>query len=101
MRLVLGAARADAAGKGCVDHPVLRDGLDRVEHLDVAGAAAQVGAEVAGHVVALQRGALLVDLRLGPHDDAGDAEPALQAAARGEGVGELLPLRFVARPRAS
>ena len=42
--------------------------------------------------VAVEVGALLVDLRLGPHHDAGDAEPALQAAAGGEGVGEALPL---------
>ena len=42
-----------------------------------------------------ERVALLVDLRLGPHHDAGDAEPALQTAARGEGVGEALPLGLV------
>ena len=42
--------------------------------------------------VAVEVGALLVDLRLGPHHDAGDAEPALQPAARGERVGEALAL---------
>ena len=36
----------------------------------------------------LQVGALLVDLRFGAHDDARDAEPALQAAACGERIGE-------------
>src|SRR5829696_2887736 len=50
------------------------------------------GAEVAGHVRPGEVGALLVDLRLGPHNDAGDAEPALQAAARGEGIGVTLAL---------
>ena len=38
------------------------------------------------HRRAVEVGALLVDLRLGPHHDAGDAEPALQPAARGEGA---------------
>ena len=42
---------------------------------------------MAGHVVALERRALLVDLGLRPHDDAGDAEPALQATAGRERVG--------------
>ena len=39
--------------------------------------------------------ALLVDLGLGPHDDAGDAEAALQPAAGGEGVGVALALVVV------
>ena len=47
---------------------------------------------MAGHVVAGEVGALLVDLGLGPHDDAGDAEAALQAAAGGEGVGVAVAL---------
>ena len=42
--------------------------------------------------LALEVGALLVDLCLGAHDDAGDAEAALQAAARGERVGEPIAL---------
>ena len=64
------------------------DRIDGLEDLDVARAAAQVRAEMAGHVAGLQVGALLVDLRFGAHHDPRDAEPALQAAARGERVGE-------------
>ena len=85
---VLGATGTDAAGQRGVDRYALGNGLDRVEHLHVAGAATQVRAEVAGHVVAFQRSALLVDLRLGPHHDAGDAVTALQATARRERIGE-------------
>ena len=91
-RLVPGAARADAAR--LLGHQLLAggDGLDGVEDLHVAGAAAEVGAEVAGHVLAGEVGTLLVDLGLGPHDDAGDAEAALQAAAGRERVGVAGPL---------
>ena len=85
---VLRTAGSDAAGQTGVDNLAVGNGLDRVEHLHVAGAPAQVRAEVAGHVVALQVCTLLVDLRLCAHDDAGDAEPALETATGSERVGE-------------
>jgi len=94
-RLVAHRARTDATGGIGSNFLPERHGLDGVEHLHVPGAAAQVRAEVARHVVALQLGALLVDLRLGAHHDAGDAEPALQTAARGECIGEPSALRIV------
>ena len=91
-RLVLGARRADRGAERRLERLALGDRLDGVEDLDVAGAPAQVGAEVRGHRRPVEVGALLVDLRLGAHDDARDAEPALQPAARGEGLGEPLAL---------
>ena len=91
-RLVLGARRTDRTAQRGLERLALGHGLDGVEDLDVAGAPTQVGAEVRGHRPAVEVGALLVDLRLGPHDDAGDAEPALQPTAGGERIGEALPL---------
>ncbi len=91
-RLVLRSSPADVGRQRRRAHGSLGDGLDRVEDLHVAGATTEVGTEMRRHLLAGQRGALLVDLRLGPHHDAGDAEPALEAAARGERVGERLPL---------
>ena len=91
-RLVLGARCADARTEGRLERLALGDGLDGVEDLHVPGAAAEVGAEVRSHRRAIEVGALLVDLRLGPHDDARDAEAALQATAGGERVGEAAPL---------
>ena len=44
------------------------------------------------HAVAVEIGALLVDLRLGAHHDAGNAEAALQAATGGEGGGVPITL---------
>ena len=91
-RLVLGARGTDAA-LGRRDRLLaLRHGLDGVEHFHVARATAQVCAEVAFHVLTLEAGALLVDLGLGPHHDAGDAVTALQTAAGGEGVGVRVAL---------
>ena len=78
---------ADAGAQGGLERLALGHRLDGVEDLDVAGAPAQVGAEVRRHRGPVEVGALLVDLRLGPHHDAGDAEPALQPAAGREGVG--------------
>ncbi len=69
--------------------------VDRVEDLHVAGAPAEMCPEVGLHGCLGERVALLVDLGLGPHDDARDAEPALQAAARRERVGEALPFGLV------
>ena len=86
--LVLRTGCADRGGQLGRAHGAAGDGLDRVEHLHVAGASAQVGAEVAAHLVAPQIGPLLVDLGLGAHDDAGNAEAALQATAGRERVGE-------------
>ena len=56
-----------------------REQLDRIQDLHVAGAAAQVGAEMARRVLASEVGALLRDQRLRAHHDAGRAEAALQA----------------------
>ena len=61
-RLVLGPAGPDAARQRRLQLLAGGDRLDGVEHLDVAGAAAEVGAEVAGHVVPREVRALLVDL---------------------------------------
>ena len=94
-RLVLGAGAADLVRQRRREGLALRHRLDRVEDLDVPGAPAQVCAEVRGHALPGERVALLVDLGLGAHDDAGDAEPALQTAARGEGVRERVALGFV------
>ena len=94
-RFVLGAAAADLARQLRIEPLTAGDGLDGVEHLHVAGAATQVRAEVPAHVGTIERSTLLVDLRLGAHDDAGDAEAALQPAACGERFGELLSLVVV------
>jgi hypothetical protein len=69
--------------------------VDRVEDLDVARAAAEVGPQVAGCVVAREARSLLVEQGLGAHDDAGRAEPALQRAAGRERVGEAGALGLV------
>ena len=98
--LVLDSAPTDLARQLRRELLAAGDGLDGVEHLHVPGAAAQVRTEVAAHVAAVQLGALLVDLRLGPHDDARNAEAALQAAARGERIGERAGARPRRRPRA-
>ena len=91
--LVLRATASDGRRERGRELLALGDGVDRVEHLHVTGAAAEVSAEVSSHVGTFEVGTLLVDLRLGAHDDAGDAEPALQPTARSEGVGEGLALR--------
>ena len=80
LRLVLGTGLADATTEGDLERLALGHRLDGVEDLDVPRAAAQVGAEMRGHAVPVEIGALLVDLRLGAHHDAGDAEATLQAA---------------------
>ena len=85
---------------GCADDAGLLQGgflavgqiLHGVEDLDVAGAAAEVAAEVARGLLAAQVGALAVDEGLGPHQDAGDAEAALQGAVVGEDAGVAVPL---------
>src|SRR5204862_3272653 len=59
---------------------------------DVAGAAAQVGAEVAGGGVAVEAGPLLLEQGGHPHEDAGGAEAALEGAGGGEGVRQAGPL---------
>ena len=92
---VLGATGADATGQHGIHLGALGDGFDRVEHLHVPRAAAQVRAEVAGHVSALQVGALLVHLCLRPHHDARDAEAALQATACGERIRVARAFRLV------
>ena len=97
--LVLHPGGADAAlGEGH-GHLVGDERLDGVEDLHVPGAAAQVGAEVAGRLVAGERalGGGLVEQGLGAHEDARGAEAALQGAGGGEGVGEAVAL-VVAEP---
>ena len=93
--LVLDAAAADTATGHSHRHLVPGQRLDGVEDLDVAGAAAEVGAEVAGDIVTCEGTALPVDLRLGPHQDARRAEPALEGAVGGEGRRIPVPLRRV------
>ena len=94
-RLVLGAGATNGRRQLGLELLADRHRLDRIEDLDVAGAPAEVGAEVRLHRVAREARALLVDLGLGPHHDAGDAEPALQSAARGEGVGVRVTLGLI------
>ncbi len=86
---------ADPALGGEDDLAAGGDGLDGVEDLDVPGAAAKMGAEMAGHVLARQGRALAVDLRFGPHDDPGDAETALEPAGGREGLGVAPALGFL------
>ncbi len=95
LRLVLGPPAAYPASGGKDDLAARGDRLDGVEDLDVPGAAAKMGAEMAGHVLPGQGRAFAVDLRLGPHDDTGDAETALEPARGGEGLGVAPALGFV------
>ena len=78
-----------------------RDHLDGVEDFHIPRAAAEVGAQMPGHLLAGQGRALLVDLGLGPHHDPRDAEAALQPAARREGLGEAAPAPPRGGPRPS
>ena len=94
-RFVLRAGTSDRGGEGRLERLAVGNRFDRVEDLHVPGATAQMGTEVRGHARLRQRRALLVDLGLGPHHDAGDAESALETTAGGERVGEALTLRFV------
>ena len=81
-------------------HVVLSKRLDGIEHLDVAGAATEVRTEVARRLFAGERCPVLVDQCLGPHDDAGRAEPALQRTTRRECVGHTVDLVGGPCPRA-
>ena len=80
-----------AAGHGHRDLARCK-GFDCIQNLHVAGAPAEVGAQVAGRMVTGQGGALLVHEGLGAHDDARRAEAALQGAMCGEGTGVTFPL---------
>ena len=82
--LVLDPAAADARGQHGRRDLVGGERLDRVEDLHVAGAAAEVRAEVTGRVVARQLRTLLLEQRVHPHDDARRAEAALERAGRRE-----------------
>ena len=89
-RLVAGGAGSHSLGdlhRGGADHSVGAGGqhLHRVEDLEVPGAAAQVGAEMAGRLLAGEVGAVALDQRLDPHDDPRRAEAALHCAGRAEG----------------
>ena len=90
--LVLGTRSTDGRREHRRHLPTSCDGLDRVEHLDVAGTATEMRTEVASHVGTLEIRALLVDLCLRPHHDARDAESALEPSTRGESVGKPRPL---------
>ena len=90
--LVASGARADPAHDfNCssvgADHPVGPGGqhVNRVEDLQIAGAAAQVGAEVAGGLLAGEAGALVVDQGLDPHHYPRRAEAALHGTGCAEG----------------
>ena len=98
LRFVLGHARADLPrpvrlGKRAAAQHAGRQ-LDRVDDLDVAGAAAQVRAQALRDLLARRRRRLVDDV-LGPHHDPGDAEPALHAAGERERLGEDLALALV------
>ena len=73
-----------------------RDLLDRVDHLDVAGAAAEVAGQGPGDLVAGRR-RLAGQEPLGLHHDPRRAEPALAGARRDERVGPGGP-RLIRQP---
>ena len=85
--LVLGSTTPDTSGCDGRQRDALGDRIDGVEDFHVTGASTQVGTEVACHVLAFEISTFLVDLGLGPHDDAGNAKAALQATTGGEGIG--------------
>ena len=82
--LIAAAARADTAERLQLGSLALREELDRVEDLDVTGAAAQVRAQVAGRGVAVEIGALALEQRRHAHEYPRRAEAALQRARRRE-----------------
>ncbi len=71
--------------------PDARHQLDRLDHLEVAGAAAQVLVERAHDLLARGRG-MVVEQVLRAHHDSGRAEPALEAVGVGEGAREQVAL---------
>ena len=91
---------ADAGGADPSDrlhlrnHPV-GDVVDGVEDRQVAGAAAQVPAQVAGHLLPGEGVAFAVDEGLGSEEDPRGAEPALEGTVGGEGVGVQGPFGLV------
>jgi hypothetical protein len=91
---VLYSSRADSAGRRERRYFTLCDALDCVENFCVSRATTQVGSEVAGHVFSLKGCTLLVDLRLGANDDAGDTKATLQTTACRERLREFGALFF-------
>src|SRR5665811_1792806 len=84
--LILDAAGTDDPWHSDRDVLAMGDCLNRIEDLDIARAAAQVGSKVAPKVVAGERFTFLVDQRLCAHDDAGGAEATLGCPVGSEGI---------------
>ena len=83
---VFDSRAADAATRHDHGRLARRECFDRVENLHVAGAATEVRPEMTGRFFALQRRTLLVDQGHGANDNSRRTKPALQRAARGEGL---------------
>ena len=88
--LVPGGARAHTVAAGRRRHrlasPFPRDPVDRVDHLHVAGAPAQVAGEAVGDLLA-GRGSLLRQQPLGLHHDPRGAEATLRGSGGHERIG--------------
>jgi hypothetical protein len=93
--LIPRAAGADATERDGLRRLALGQELDRVEDLDVTGAAAQVRAEVPGRGGSVEARPLLLEERRGAHQDPGCAESALQGAGGGERGGHAAALALV------
>ena len=78
--LVARPARTDAARRLDLRRFAARQQLDGVENLDVAGAPAQVRAEMAGRVTSRKAAPFAIEQRLRAHHDSRRAETALERA---------------------
>ena len=92
----IGGLVADPRGPDATDRfgcgaLALRQILDGVHDPHIPGAAAQVGPEPALDGLAIQRCALGIDQRLGPHHDPGDAVAALERSMRRKRLGVAPP----------
>src|SRR5437868_3286752 len=74
-----------------------RGGLDRLEDLHIAGAAAEVSLEGVGDLLA-RRAGVLVQEGARRHDEAGRAVSALDRAALGEGALQRVQFLAVGQP---
>ena len=91
--------RADAAERDRGRRLALGEELDRVEDLHVAGAAAEVGAEVAGRGRPVEAAALLVEQRLATRTRMpGVQNPHWSAPVAAKARGQLGPARSVDMP---